>query len=294
VRGLLEGIGSGEVVLADGGLGTMLIERGLRAGQCPEALVLEQPDLLAEIGSLYLESGAEVITTNTFGASPLKLKSYGLDGEAETINRRAVEILRGVAADRALVAGSVGPCGAILKPYGDADESDVLASFERQIRALAQAGADVVFVETMIDLREAVLAVQAAKSVAPDLPVSATMTFDRTPRGYFTIMGTTVEQAAAGLEEAGADVVGSNCGIGIDAMVEVAAEFRRHSRLPVLVQANAGLPEQRGGRVAYPETPEFTAARVPALVKLGVSVIGGCCGTTPDHIRAMRDAVGRS
>jgi 5-methyltetrahydrofolate--homocysteine methyltransferase len=278
-------------VLGDGGLGALLIDRGLEAGQCPEALVLERPEVLAEIGSLYLEAGSEVLTTNTFGGSPLKLKHYGLDEDTERINRRAVEILRDVAGDRARVAACVGPCGSILMPYGNASEADVGASFERQIRALAAAGPDVVYVETMTDLREASLAVEAAKNVAPELPVVATMTFDPTPRGFFTIMGTSVEQAAAGLAAAGADIIGSNCGNGIAKMVEVAREFRQHSRLPIIIQANAGLPEHRAGRVVYPETPELMAGRVPELVELGVAVIGGCCGTTPDHIRAMRGAL---
>jgi 5-methyltetrahydrofolate--homocysteine methyltransferase len=291
MTGLRDRIGRGGVVLGDGGLGTLLFERGLQPGQCPEALVLEQPETLAEIAALYLEAGAEVLTTDTFGGSPLKLRPHELDRKTEAINRRAVEIVREVAEDRALVAGSVGPSGAILKPYGEAEEDDLFASFERQIRALYAAGVDAIYVETMSDLREARLAVRAAKRTAPGLPVAATMTFEPTPRGFFTIMGHTIEQAARELEEAGADVIGSNCGIGIDPMLEIAAEFRRHTRLPVMVQANAGLPELRGGQAVYPETPEFMAERVPKLVELGVAVIGGCCGTTPDHIRAMREAL---
>jgi 5-methyltetrahydrofolate--homocysteine methyltransferase len=288
---LLERVRQGEIVLGDGGLGTLLIDRGLETGQCPEAFVLERPEILAEIGSLYLEAGSEVLTTNSFGGSPLKLKRYGLDEDTERINRRSVEILRDVAKGRALVAACVGPCGAILQPYGDVPEAEVHASFERQIRALAEAGPDVVYVETMTDLREATIAVRAAKQIVPELPVVATMTFDPTPRGYFTIMGTSVEQAATGLAEAGADVMGSNCGNGIAKMVEIARELAQCSRLPIIIQANAGLPEHRAGRVVYPETPELMAGRVPELAKLGVAVIGGCCGTTPDHIRAMRGAL---
>jgi 5-methyltetrahydrofolate--homocysteine methyltransferase len=291
MAGLLDRVRRGEIVLGDGGLGTLLIERGLEPGQCPEALVLERPEILADIGSLYLEAGAEVLTTDTFGGSPLKLRHYSLDEDTEKINRRAVEILRDVAQGRAHVAASVGPCGAILQPYGDASETEVYESFERQIRALATAGADVIYVETMTDLREASLAVKAAKRIAPDLPVVATMTFDPTPRGYFTIMGVNIVQAAAGLEEVGADVVGSNCGNGIANMVEIGRGFRRCSRLPTIIQANAGLPEHRAGQVVYPETPEFMAGRMPELAQLGVAVIGGCCGTTPDHIRAMRAAL---
>jgi 5-methyltetrahydrofolate--homocysteine methyltransferase len=291
VTGLLDRIRSGEILLGDGAMGTLLMEKGLPPGRCPEALVLEQPEILAEIGSLYLEAGAEILTTNTFGGSPLKLQRYSLGADAEKINTNAVAILREVAQDRAHVAGCVGPCGAILEPYGDTDESVVYESFECQIRALATAGADAIYIETMTDLREASLAVKAAKQIAPELPVVATMTFDPTPRGYFTIMGVSVAQAASGLEALGADIVGSNCGNGIANMVEIARELKQCSRLPIIIQANAGLPEHRAGAVVYPETPAFMAQRIPELIEIGVAVTGGCCGTTPDHIRAMRRAL---
>jgi 5-methyltetrahydrofolate--homocysteine methyltransferase len=291
MAGLLDRVRRGEILLGDGAMGTLLIERGLQLGQCPEALVLERPEILTEIGSLYLQAGAEILTTNTFGGSPLKLRSYSLDEDTEKINRRAVTVLRDVAEDRAYVAACVGPSGAILEPYGDTDESVVYESFERQIRAQATAGADTIYIETMTDLREASLAVKAAKHVAPELPVVATMTFDPTPRGYFTIMGVSIAQAATGLEEVGADIIGSNCGNGIANMIEIAREFKQRSRLPIIIQANAGLPEHRAGQLVYPETPEFVAERVPELIELGVALIGGCCGTTPDHIRAMRNTL---
>jgi len=156
---------------------------------------------------------------------------------------------------------------------------------------LAEAGADLLCIETMIDLREACLALQAAHNVAPELPVLATMTFDPTPRGFFTVMGVSVEQAARGLQAAGADLIGSNCGIGSATMVEVAREFARHTRLPLIMQPNAGLPENRAGTVVYPETPAFMADRTAELIELGVAVVGGCCGTTPRHIREMRKRV---
>jgi 5-methyltetrahydrofolate--homocysteine methyltransferase len=269
------------------------MERGLKPGESPEALNLARPEMLAEIAALYLDAGAEMLTTNTFGGSPLKLEAHGLADEAETVNRNAVEVLRPVAAGRAWISGSVGPTGAILKPYGDADEDEVGAAFEQQIESLAGAGADLICVETMIDLREATLAIQAARNVAPELPVIATMTFDRTPRGFFTVMGTSVAQAARGLEQAGANAIGSNCGNGIVAMVEIARALGERARLPLVIQSNAGLPEHRDGEVVYPETPEFMARRIPELVELGVVVIGGCCGTTPAHVRAFRRALGR-
>jgi 5-methyltetrahydrofolate--homocysteine methyltransferase len=202
-----------------------------------------------------------------------------------------VGAVRRVAGGRSYVSGSCGPSGAILKPYGDADPGDVYASFREQILSLVGAGADLIAVETMTDLEEACLAVRAAREISPVVPVIATMTFDATPRGFFTIMGATIEQAAERLVEAGADLVGSNCGNGAERMVEVASEFRRHARVPLVFRPNAGLPEIQDGVAVYPETPQFMAERAVDLLALGVSVIGGCCGTTPDHIRALRRMV---
>jgi 5-methyltetrahydrofolate--homocysteine methyltransferase len=249
------------------------------------------PEVLAEVATLYVEAGADLITTNTFGGSPLNLASYGLDDRTEEINHTAVEVVRSVVGDRAYVSASIGPTGKILTPYGDTEPEVVREAFARQIGALVAAGTDLLCIETMIDLREAELALEAARSVSADIPVIATMTFDPTPRGFFTVMGVTIEQACSNLVEAGADIVGSNCGNGVDRMVEIAREFTRHASVPVMIQSNAGLPEHHAGELAYPESPDFMAARVGGLMDLGVSIIGGCCGTTPAHIRAIRAAV---
>ena len=269
----------------------MLLERGLRPGQPPESLTLTRPEVLEEVARLYLDAGADLLETNTFGGSPLKLALHGLEAETERFNREAVRAVRRVAEGRAYVAASVGPSGRLAEPYGDTSATALSESFRRQVAALVAAGADCICVETMTDLVEATLAVRAAKDIAPTIPVLATMTFDPTPRGYFTIMGVTVPAAAAGLEQAGADAVGSNCGNGVEHMVAIAREFRAASRLPVVIQPNAGLPRTVGGRTVYDETPEFLADKAKELVALGVSIIGGCCGTTPDHIRALRAVV---
>jgi 5-methyltetrahydrofolate--homocysteine methyltransferase len=291
VQRLLDLLRGGELLVGDGAWGTQLLERGLKPGGCPEEFNLEQPEILSEIADRYVEAGAEILTTNTFGGSGLRLRPFGLEDRTEQVNEAAVEAARHAAGDRARVSGSVGPTGSILKPYGDADESEVRETFERQILALTRAGVDLLCIETMTDLREAILAVKAAKAIAPAVPVAATMTFEPTRRGYFTVMGVTVEQAAGGLGEAGADLVGSNCGIGIEAMIGVAREFKRHTPLPMVIQPNAGLPQNRGGRVVYPETPEFMADKARELIDLRVSVLGGCCGTTPEHVRAIRNVV---
>jgi len=281
----------GPVVVADGAMGSLLMERGLGPGESPEALNLTRPELMQEVAGLYLEAGAELIQTNTFGASPLKLALYGLDDKAEDISRLAVEAVREAVGDRAYVSGSCGPSGRILEPYGDVAPDEMRNSFRRQLAAMIEAGVDVLCIETMTDVGEATMALEAARQISPDLPVMATMTFDATPRGYYTIMGTDVRQAAEALLSSGADVVGSNCGNGIENMIEIAREFRACTDAPLLIQSNAGLPETIGGDIVYPETPEFMAERAVKLAELGVNIIGGCCGTTPEHIRALARAL---
>jgi 5-methyltetrahydrofolate--homocysteine methyltransferase len=182
----------------------------------------------------------------------------------------------------------------MLAPYGDVDPETLYESFLLQARALVSAGVDLICVETMTDLHEAKLAVRAAKAASGALPVAATMTFDLTRRGFFTVMGVDIAAAAGGLAEAGADIVGSNCGNGIENMVAIASLFSQQTRLPLLIQSNAGLPVITGERIVYQETPEIMTARVPELIAAGVAIIGGCCGTTPAHIRAFREMVERS
>lgn len=290
-RSFLDCIGAGEILVADGAMGTQLMERGLVAGACPEEWNLSRPQDLEEIARLYLAAGAQVIQTNTFGGSPLKLAKYDLDSRCEEINRAAVAAVRAIVGQDAFVSGSCGPTGCTLKPYGDTEPAAVADGFARQCGALIEAGVDVICVETMTDLVEATLAVKAAKAISRDLPVMATMTFDRTPRGFFTIMGVDIPSAVAGLAAAGADLVGSNCGNGSENMVLIARELRARTDLPLVIQANAGLPELQGDRVVYGESPEFMAEKARELVACGVSVVGGCCGTTPAHIAALRQAL---
>ncbi len=288
---VLERINAGETLVADGAIGSMLFQKGLQAGECPESLNLTKPEILEEIARLYFDAGAEIIQTNTFGASPVKLAEYGLEEETEEINSRAVAGARSVVGDRAYISGSCGPSGRILKPYGDAAPDLLYQGFERQVRALIGAGVDMVCVETMTDLHEATLAIQAVKNNFPQITIMATMTFDQTPRGFYTVMGVSVEDAAAGLQKAGADIIGSNCGNGLENMIEIARQFKEISDLPVMIQSNAGLPEIINGDFSYPETADFFMEKTPEMIDSGVSIIGGCCGTTPDHIRAIKNVV---
>ncbi len=291
---LNERLAQGQVLLSDGAMGTLLLQRGLKPGQAPEILNLESPELLVEIAAAYTEAGSDLVHTNSFGGSPLKLAAHGLDQQAEAINRAAAEAAVKGARGRAIVSGSIGPCGQLLQPYGEADPEQVKAGFLLQARALLAGGAEALTIETMSDVAEAVLAVQAARQAGPDVPILATMTFDPTPRGWFTIMGQDIPTVAASLQEAGADVVGANCGQGPAGLLEIAREFAAACQLPLMIQANAGLPELRDGQVVYPATPADMAAYLPALVDAGVRIVGGCCGTTTEHIAAMRRALDSS
>jgi 5-methyltetrahydrofolate--homocysteine methyltransferase len=292
LKTLLERLKERKPLVAEGATGTMLLAMGLKPGECPESLNLTRPEWPEDVARQYFEAGADIIHANTFGASLLKLAMYGLQDRTEEINRNGVQAVRKVVGDRAYVSASLGPCGRLLKPYGDTDAKAVYDSFRRQVAALTEAGVDAISFETMTDLNEAKLGIQAAKDLAPALPVMATMTFDATPRGFFTIMGTNIEKAAAGLQAAGADVIGSNCGNGTLNMIEIARQFRECSSLPLLIQPNAGLPEIRDGVPVYSEAPRFMVERAKELVALGVSIIGGCCGTTPEYTRGLRKMVG--
>lgn len=285
---ILERIKSGEILLADGAMGTMLAARGIDITGCVEAINLSQPEILEDIARLYFEAGADIIQTATFGASPAKLSISSLADKTEEIIANAVGAVKNAIGEKAYISGSCGPSGKLLKPYGDAEFEELSESFKIQMKAFSDAGVDIICVETMTDLAEAVLAVEAAKIIEPSIPVMATMTFDPTPRGYYTIMGVSIPVACEGLKEAGADIIGSNCGNGIERMVEIAVEFKSQTNLPVIIQANAGLPEIVDGKPVYRETPEFMAEKVTELIAAGVSIVGGCCGTTPEHIIAFK------
>lgn len=291
MENILDRLQRGEVLVGDGAMGTLLMQRGLKHGEPPESFNLSQPHILEEIARLYLNAGAEIISTNTFGASPIRLRQFSLEKETEAINRIAVTAIRNAVADKAYVSGSIGPSALMLKPVGGADPEDVSASFRNQISALLAAGVDMICIETMTDAAEAVLAVQAVRSLDPKIPIMATVTFGKIPQGYFTFMGNSVRDVVELLQNAGANIVGSNCGNGMDSMVAIARELKKHAKVPVAIQGNAGLPIAGENGLIYPETPDFMAAKALELLELGVQIIGGCCGTGPDHIRAIRKVV---
>jgi 5-methyltetrahydrofolate--homocysteine methyltransferase len=275
-------------VVTDGAWGTQLQERGLELGACPDEWNLSHPERVEEVARAYVEAGSQIILTNTFGANRFALARHGLAEKLVEINRTGVEISRRAAAGRAKVFASVGPTGIMLM-MGEVSPDDVQAAFQTQAQTIADAGADAIVLETFSDPAEIVLAVAAAKKAG--LAVVACMTFDSGKDHDRTLMGTTPEQAAQKLAEAGADCVGSNCGQGIEAFVKIAARLKAATDRPIWIKANAGLPEVIRGRAVYAQTAEKFAAVVPALVQAGARFIGGCCGTTPEFIRAIRKKV---
>jgi 5-methyltetrahydrofolate--homocysteine methyltransferase len=234
----------------------------------------------------YVNAGADIILTNTFGGSPLKLAKSGLRERTAEINQLGTEISKKAASGRALVFGSIGPTGELLKPLGAATETELVEGFAEQAKALAAGGADGIVIETMMDIAEAQAALRAVKE-SSSLSVAVTMTFNKAGGKVATLMGVRPDQAARELERAGADIVGANCGAGIDLMIEVARMMRRATSLPIWCKPNAGLPELVNGKTIYRESPEKMVSRFGQLLEAGANMIGGCCGSTPAHIRAL-------
>jgi 5-methyltetrahydrofolate--homocysteine methyltransferase len=273
---------SNDVILFDGANGTEYQRRGLPPGAAPESLVLTDPNLVKQVHREYLHAGSQVITSNTFGGNRKRLAAAGLETHLVEINRQAVELAR--AAGASLVAGSMGPLGTFIEPYGDVSKDEAYALFQEQAELLKQAGVDLVVIETMMSLEEALIALQAVRETGVR-SVGVTLTFDLTPEGPRTAFGEAPSLAARRLLEAGAMFVGSNCGKGLEVMRAVASDMIRCADpARVLLQPNAGLPTVVAGLLRYPETPEQYGTFVREMARLGIRLFGGCCGTTAEHI----------
>ena len=287
---ILDRLARGEVLISDGATGTYLQEHGLEPGGCPEELNASRPEVVRDMARDYFEAGSDMVLTNSFGANRFMLGKYGYNDQVREFNLLAAQHARSQAPPGHYVVGSVGPTGEFLEPLGEVGQAEMLDAFVEQVTALEEGGAHGVVIETMTALEESVLAIKAAKENTK-LVVMATMTFDPGPRGYFTMMGVTPERAVKELAEAGADVTGSNCGNGIEIMVDLSRKLRQATDGYLLVHANAGLPLLQGGEIVYPETPEFMAERFKLLADIGVNIIGGCCGTGPGHISKLSETL---
>ena len=287
---ILDRLDRGHVLISDGATGTYLQGHGLEPGGCPEEFNLSHPDIVKGMARNYYEAGADMVLTNSFGGNRFMLEKYGQGHQVGEFNRLAAQHTRSQAPPGHHVVGAVGPTGEFLEPLGEVGETEMLDAFVEQTTALEEGGADGVVIETMTALEEATLAIRAAKENT-NLVVIATMVFDKGPRGFFTMMGVTPQRAVKELKEAGADIVGSNCGNGIKVMVDLAREMRQATDGYMLIHSNAGIPSIRQGQIVYPETPEFMMDGFKELADMGVNIIGGCCGTGPDHIRALSSAL---
>ena len=288
-----DAVNGGRVLVSDGAWGTFLFQKGLQTGTCPEQWCVDHPEEVGDIASSYIEAGSDMVETNSFGGSSFKLEHYGLSDRTAEFNEAAARISSMAAGGDKWVIASIGPTGKMLIT-GDVTREELYDGFKEQAVALEKGGADAICIETMSDIDEAVQAVKAARENT-DLEVICTFTFERTIQGdYRTMMGVSPAEAARAAMEAGADIIGTNCGNGFERMIDIVKEIRTVSPdIPVLVHANAGLPQNIDGVDVFPDTPEQMASLVPDLVDAGANIIGGCCGTTPDHIRAIKQAVER-
>lgn len=277
-----------QILICDGAMGTMLQKNGLSTEECPEYWNLTKPEIISNIHKEYIDAGANIILTNTFGANKIKLGMYNLETKIKEINMVAVENAKSVAKDFVYIGGDIGPTGQMIEPLGLLTEQEVYDTFEEQSEYLAKSGVDFIIIETMIAIEEIVLAVKAAKKVT-NLPVMALMTFNIYDGDIRTVMGVDVATMVNQLENAGVDIIGTNCGYGIEEMIDIVKAIKKNTTKFIIAEPNAGLPILNEGVITYNSTPEFMAFYSEELVKSGANIIGGCCGTTPEHIRKIKD-----
>jgi len=294
MKTLFERVAQGEILISDGAMGTFLHARGLAPGECPESWCVSHADIVRNIAESYAAAGSDIVETNSFGGTSFKLKAYGLADQAAIFNRAAARLAKEAVAGKGYVAASVGPTGQIVEEEGgNVTAAQLYESFKEQVIALAEGGADAICVETMWSVQEATQAIRAVKENT-QLPVICTFTFEPGVKGFRTTMGVKPDRAVRAALDAGADMVGANCGNGIANMIEITRQMRATvPQAPILIHANAGLPVVENGETVFKETPEYMASRIAELIAAGANVIGGCCGTNPNHIAAMAAEVRR-
>jgi 5-methyltetrahydrofolate--homocysteine methyltransferase len=281
------------VVLLDGGMGTELIAQGFPQGACPESWNVERPDVVEKIHKSYYEAGSAVVLTNSFGGSKIKLEAYDLGNRCYELNLAAAQNATNVRPDGKFVAGSMGPIGKFLKPVGNYEEEQFEAAYAEQAKGLSEGGVDFLLIETQYDLMEALCALRGARQVS-DIPVFVTVTFKLGPRGYFTEWGNSVTQCIEELEKVEVPVIGTNCTLDSEEMVDLVKIIRENTSLPIIAQPNAGKPSLSSeGKVSYEQAIDDYLRFVPQLIENGARLIGGCCGTNPEYIRRMAELIAK-
>jgi 5-methyltetrahydrofolate--homocysteine methyltransferase len=282
------------VVLLDGGMGTELIKNGFPQGESPESWNVEKPEIIKKIHLSYYDAGSDVVLTNSFGGSKIKLASHGLEDKCHELNYAAAQLASAVKPEGKFAAGSLGPTGKFLKPHGEYTEEEFEEAYAVQAKALAEGGVDFLLIETQYDLKEALCALRGARK-SSSLPVFVTMTFNRNPKGYFTIMGNSVAQCVEELEAQKVPAIGTNCTLNSADMVDLLEIMREATPLPLIAQANAGQPSlSADGKVTYSQEVDDYVKYIPQMIKNGASIIGGCCGTDPDYIKRISEIIKKS
>ncbi len=280
------------IVFFDGAMGTMLLEAGLPPGGVPELWNLDKPDVIMDVYQQYFDAGADVVHTNTFGGSPPKLDVKGHAHQMEAVNMAAVQLAKRVCPTNAFVAGDPGPTGMMLKPLGNTTIEELEEAFYLQASVLIKGGVDIISIETMFSLDEATAALKSAKR-AGNIPVIAGITYNKTPSGFFTMMGETIEQCAATLAENGADAVACNCTLGSSDIIDLTRELRKATSKPILIQPNAGKPIPKDDITIYEQTPSEFVADIKLIIDEGADMVGGCCGTNAAFIREIVNTIGK-
>jgi homocysteine S-methyltransferase len=288
MKGLRERLRENEVIVFDGGVGTYLYEKGVFINTCYDELNLTNPDIVTEVHREYVTAGADVIETNTFGANRFRLAAHGLEKKAYEIAKRGAQLAKAVAGDETLVAGSVGPLGVQIEPLGKVSFDEAREAFREQVKGLLDGGADIIILETFVLVPELQQAIRAVKEVNPDTPIMAQVTINDDGN---LLSGATLESFVKAVGDSGVDTIGLNCSVGPKSMLEALETLKTLTPLPISVQPNAGLPQNIGGRNIYMTSPEYMAEYAKRFIQTGASIVGGCCGTNPAHIRAIRRAV---
>lgn len=275
-----------KTILFDGAVGTMLMDSGHVSTRSPILLNLEQADLVADLHKQYFNAGSDVVHANTFGGNSLKLAAEGLEGQLEPLNREGVRLAQSACPAGRFVAGDMGPCGKMLKPLGDVTLEDMQENFFRQANVLIDAGVDLIAIETMYSLEEALAAVSAVRK-AGDILLLASITFNQTQNGFFTMMGEDIARSTSALEDAGVDIIGANCTLNSSDSVGLTTELRAATAKPIIIQPNAGQPVTHKGLTYYEQSSSEFAADARKIKDAGADMIGGCCGTTPEFMREV-------